>query len=138
MNNNNESKYPTLKVIMLYPLLGGLVGGVVVLPFLLPAGLDWIAFFLIIAWLVGLTPALLAGIMLAYFKIRILNPEHYLKAFFIGCLATLLPSLLTSLIALIGESSVNHLIRFVGGSILFSIIGGVSSAILAKFILPKY
>lgn len=25
--NNKENKYPTLKVITLYPLLGGLVGG---------------------------------------------------------------------------------------------------------------
>ncbi|WP_257791627.1 hypothetical protein [Moraxella bovoculi] len=33
MNNNNKNKYPTLKVITLYPLLGGIVGGMPLLIF---------------------------------------------------------------------------------------------------------
>lgn len=33
MNGNNKNKYPTLKVITLYPLLGGLVGGMPLLIF---------------------------------------------------------------------------------------------------------
>ncbi|STZ63046.1 Uncharacterised protein [Moraxella lacunata] len=31
MNNNKENKYPTLKVIMLYPLLGGAIFCVIVI-----------------------------------------------------------------------------------------------------------
>lgn len=37
MNKNNKNKYPTLKVITLYPLLGGLVGGMPLLIFAVPA-----------------------------------------------------------------------------------------------------
>lgn len=33
MNKNKENKYPTLKVITLYPLLGGIVGGMPLLIF---------------------------------------------------------------------------------------------------------
>lgn len=153
MNKNNESKYPTLKVITLYPLLGGVVG--ILLPAIpllfystiiqgdeMGGTLLSFAFFLMLGAAYGFIPALLAGFILAYFKVRILNPEHYVKVFLIGWLSTFLPGLLMILIGLIREPLTEQSVLSLmsGGVVVFmllAVIGGVSSVILAKFILPK-
>lgn len=152
MNENKENTYPTLKVIMLYPLLGGVVGILLpAIPLLLYSTIIQgdemggtllsFAFFLMLGAAYGFIPALLAGCILVYFKVRILNPEHYVKVFLIGWLSTFLPGLLMILIGLIREplteQSVPSLMSGVVVFMLLAVIGGVSSVILAKFILPK-
>lgn len=152
MNKNNENKYPTLKVITLYPLLGGAVG--ILLPAIslllystiiqgdeMDGTLLSFAFFLMLGAAYGFIPALLAGCILAYFKVRILNLEHYVKVFLIGWLATFVPGLSMILIGLIREplteQSALSLMSGVVVFMLLAVIGGISSTILAKFILPK-
>lgn len=149
MNNNNESKYPTLKVITLYPLLGGLVGGMPLLIFAVLVFLFYdfvgknqiLPFFIVIVWATGFVPALLTGIVLAYFKIKILKSDDYFKTFWIGFGVTFVCWLIINIKSTfykLNESLVSGILSVIFSHLAFALIGGISSAILAKFILPKY
>lgn len=75
-------KYPTKQVIIIsYSLLGGMIGSFLILPFFvmanLPAFFRGFILFMVIGWVIGFTPALLTGIVLAYLKIRILRKMDY-------------------------------------------------------------
>lgn len=153
MNNNKENKYPTLKVIMLYPLLGGIVGGLPVTLMVFIGMLidqDWSSILEIlwvivaITFLVGFIPLALTGILLACYKVRILDTANYLKAFFIGWLSTFLPTMtlviLANIDALFDWQIMDIMLVLVMSMVavsIFALLGGLTSVILAKFILPK-
>lgn len=85
--NNKKNKYPTLRVITLYPLLGGLVGGspLIIIGLLMliddPKTIEGTLIILFFICGIGFIPALLTGILLAYFKVKILKVMDYFKAF---------------------------------------------------------
>lgn len=85
--NNKKNKYPTLKVITLYPLLDGLVGGspLIIIGLLMliddPKTIESTLIILFFICVIGFIPALLTGILLAYFKVKILKAMDYFKAF---------------------------------------------------------
>ncbi|OPH39766.1 hypothetical protein [Moraxella equi] len=151
MNGNNKNKYPTLKVILSYALLGSLVGTLPIIPVLIYAiiigddvenTLFIYAVILMVGTVIGFIPALITGCMLSYFKVRILKVKDYLKAFFFGLLTTF--SFLLIILATDFMTDVNALVESIDDffssiflSFWIAIIGGLSSTILAKFILPK-
>lgn len=154
--------YPTKKVILTYSLLGGLVGGLI---YSLAVGsvllveqvlhqsfkTDTTAFMdvlfgfagiLMVSFIVGFIPALLTGISIAIKKIRLIKKLAYLRLALIGFLATVPIS--TVLILLIAMWS-NGLSRLTPSLIteniltilVVSSIGGLSSIIIGRFVLPK-
>lgn len=154
--------YPTKKVILTYSLLGGLVGGLI---YSLAVGsvllveqvlhqsfkTDTTAFMdvlfgfagiLMVSFIVGFIPALLTGISIAIKKIRLIKKLAYLRLALIGFLATVPIS--TVLILLIAMWS-NGLSRLTPSLIteniltilVVSSIGGLSSVIVGKLVLPK-
>lgn len=154
MDKKTKNDYPTLKVITLYPLLGGIIGGLpitlmVVIGILIEQ--DWDPIFemlwasVAVTFLAGLIPSALAGILLAYHKIRILDKTNYLKAFFIGWLATFLPTMILVILANIDVLFEWQMLDILFGLVvsmvvvaIFASLGGLTSTLLAKFILPKY
>lgn len=147
MNKNKENKYPTLKVITLYPLLGGLVGGLPLLIFALLAflfydfvGKNQVLPFVSLVWATGFIPALLTGIVLAYFKIKIVKSDDYFKTFWIGfgiaCIYWLIINIDSTFYKL-NENLFSGIVSVIFSHLVFALIGGISSTLLAKFILPK-
>lgn len=154
MDKKTKNDYPTLKVITLYPLLGGIIGGLpitltVVIGILIEQ--DWDPIFemlwasIVVTFLAGLIPSALAGILLAYYKIRVLHKANYLKAFFIGWLATFLPAMILVILANIDVLFEWQMLDILFGLVvsmvvvaIFALLGGLTSTLLAKFILPKY
>lgn len=153
MDKKTKNDYPTLKVITLYPLLGGIIGGLpitltVVIGILIEQ--DWDPIFemlwasVAITFLAGLIPSALAGILLSYYKIRVLHKTNYLKAFFIGWLATFLPTMILVILANIDVLFEWQMLDILFGLVvsmvvvaIFALLGGLTSTLLAKFILPK-
>lgn len=149
--NNNKNKYPTLKIITTYAVMGGLIG---ILPLLLFTILKLFNHFRadnnqvfvvsLIIWVVGFCSALLTGIILSYFRIKIIKLSDYFKPFLIGFIATFLcfiiPATIHTLvnIADIGNKLNKETLTVIFIYLIVSFIGGISSTILAKFILPKY
>lgn len=136
MNKNN---YPSKKVLTIYPLLGGVVGG---MPFLtmgllfalVNGSIRLFAKMLLTAIAIGFIPALLTAIILVYLKIIIKGNQDYFKVFRIGFLVTFLCFFSFIFIYDNFEESIFKGIFVV---FLFAVAGGVSSLILATFILPK-
>ncbi|UXZ04091.1 hypothetical protein [Moraxella nasicaprae] len=98
-----------------------------------------------VTFLAGLIPSALAGILLAYYKIRVLHKANYLQAFFIGWLATFLPTMILVILANIDVLFEWQMLDILFGLVvsmvavaIFSLLGGLTSTLLAKFILPKY
>lgn len=151
MNNDNENKYPTLKVILSYTLMGSLGGTLPIIPVLIYAivagdDVEMILFLyaviLMVGTAIGFIPALITGCMLSYFKVRILKVKDYLKVFFFGLLTTF--SFLLIILATDFMADVNALVESIDDffssiflSFWIAIIGGILSTILAKFLLPK-
>lgn len=142
----NNQKYPTVKVILGYALLGGIVGGFPLLPFIILSILEDLSnirvlFGLVFPFVVGFIPALITGIVLAYFKIAIKNKIDYFKPFWIGfgvtylCFASI--PIVWMFFGDINNEALLYLIWNLAGYLLLALIGGVSSVILAKFLLPK-
>lgn len=127
-----------LKVMTLYPLLGGFIGGLLLLPIVMifyqyPA--EHGLFFIYISSLLGIVPALLSAIVIDTLRITIKNHRDYHKVFIIGFICTFLSALIF-MGAIIGGFFVN--LKEIIGIVLMGLSGGISSVILAKFILPKY
>lgn len=150
MNKNKENKYPTLKVITTYTLLGGIVGGMPLLIFAVLAfffydfvGKNQILPFIFVVWAIGFVPALLTGIILAYFKIKILQSDDYFKTFWIGFGVTFIYWLIINIESTfytfykLNENLFSGIVSVIFSHLVFALIGGISSTILAKFLLPK-
>lgn len=138
MNKNTENKYPTLKVMMLYPLFGGVLSGLLILPILLlffmTSGNDltYLGIYFYYWFLYGLFPAFIVGFLLSCFKITITKTVDYIKVFLMGFVVVLLCVLMFIII----QGGFDNLFIIIM-MILLSLIGGTSSTLLAKFILPK-
>ncbi len=132
------NKYPTAKVILGYTLLGGFMGGLLFVVMalissaignLLLGGFSFnelvvkgLVFFIIIAVIMGAIPAFLAGLIISLFKIRLYGFKEVIKCFFVG--------FLTSSVFFMWLGDYMSII-------VYGIIGGVSSVILAFLLLPK-
>ncbi|UNU74180.1 hypothetical protein LU293_04620 [Moraxella nasovis] len=149
MNLSNQH-YPTAKIIILYPLLGGVVGGVLSLPYFLfnltvntqdgyfLVIFEMIFLVLIFSFVVGLLPALLAGIMMVIFKIHVGNFKSYFKAFVIGFVAVVLAYLgLMLLTVLSGADWSDWSAKKEVTTLWFALLGGLSSVVLARLFVPK-
>lgn len=145
--------YPTKRVLLSYALLGGLVGGLL---FCIGTGFylgfeqlteqtfrtdlralkDLIVGFLMImvaCWLVGLVPAFLTGLVLSETRTH----WQIVKPFMIGAIITFT---LVFLVYTFGFSNPLNQDMILGNltfSALLAVIGGLSSVIVGKFILPK-
>lgn len=147
--------YPKEKVILLFTLCGGAVGGFVLgifigLPFIISIDIDdnikilrEFLFFIIgitsISILVGGIPALLIGIYLAMTEFIIANKKDYLLLLLIGgmitvfiCLILIFVLAITNKEMIDGSNTVILLILL----ILF-LSGGLSAMICGKLFLPK-
>ncbi|UYZ68528.1 hypothetical protein LP122_12440 [Moraxella bovis] len=137
-------KYPTKQVIISYSLLGGMIGSFLILPFFvmanLPAFFRGFILFMVIGWVIGFTPALLTGIVLAYLKIRILRKMDYFKTFWVGFGVTFLCFFALNIMSFFrdfDDEIILSFLLFLLSCVVMSLIGGISSTLLAKFILPK-
>lgn len=146
--NNNKNKYPTLKIITTYAVMGGLIG---ILPLLLFTILKLFNHFRadnnqvfvvsLIIWVVGFCSALLTGIILSYFRIKIIKLSDYFKPFLIGFGVTFICFIIIAIIKFIHKfnNDINSLLMsYIFMYLLLSLIYGMVSAVLANFILPKY
>ncbi|MDO4449564.1 MAG: hypothetical protein Q4B79_01210 [Moraxella sp.] len=148
MTNKNMTKYPTPKIIIAYALFTGLLSGLLSLPFVslfMTSRNDWgyLAIYFYWWFLVSLVPALLSGIVIGYFKIIIKRPFDYLKPFGVAFLVFFILGLVfIGVLALMEIDSrllkFESAIYFIMLIFCIALISGVSSTILAKFILPKY
>lgn len=149
MNKNKENKYPTLKIMTFYPLLGGFVSGFLAclifrdnIPYFNPISLEFLVPAFGLSFIIGFIPFLLTGIVLSWFKIRVLKILDYIKAFVVGFCCIFLFVIFMMIIMYGLEKAVSGMFANDGfeifWSIIISTIGGISSTILAKFILPKY
>ncbi|WP_066805314.1 hypothetical protein [Moraxella oblonga] len=96
--------------------------------------------FIVVVWATGFVPALLTGIVLAYFKIKTLTSDDYFKTFWIGFEVTFVCWLIINIKSTfykLNECLVSGILLVIFSHLVFALIGGISSAILAKFILPK-
>ncbi|UNU74181.1 hypothetical protein LU293_04625 [Moraxella nasovis] len=141
-------KYPTIKVILGYALLGGLLGSLpfvwLLLFWLFFLGDDWNVLFAVVeaAVMFGTAPAFLTGLTLSLTKTRIKKDSDYWRIFTIGFVMTFLCFLITGIFDLLMDGmDVYYVIkRSVFGFLFFGIfglIGGIASVALAKFLLPK-
>lgn len=141
------NKYPTLRVIILYAILGGFFGGLmvssiyIVMIFFMFTHQDNMLlgvfsglFFWLIAGMMGIVfgflPALITGIVVAYYQFYKGSQGIYLRLFGIGFVATCLEYAIYSMISGIDEDTIKL-------SFGLSVLGGLSSIITGHFILPK-
>lgn len=137
MNKNKENKYPTLKVITTYTLLGGFVGSLVLVPIAIifyNYPYEYGLMIIFVGSLFGSIPALFTAIVINTLRIFIKNNSDYCKVFIIGFICTFLSALIF-MVAIINDFSVN--LMDIIAIILMGLAGGISSTLLAKFLLPK-
>lgn len=150
------NNYPTGKVISTYALLGGLVGGVLFLVggglYMLfeQGGLDGIdtssrgiggaligiIVILISSWLFGLIPAWATGLFLA--KTR--THWQITKPFCVGAvLSFVITFVLVTVFSLVAdeEFELKAILETLKNSLIFALLGGLSSIIVGKLVLPK-
>lgn len=136
--------YPRGKVIGVYGLLGGVVGGLILF-FYIAIGIsidigiplrDSLPFvkmaptFILVGFFGGLLPALLTGYIVSKFKIYFNSVAKVFPLFIIGFMSTFL----FVVWFMIGDGSVNSSMT---SDILFCCNGGVSAIITGWFVLPK-
>ncbi|MCH1783164.1 hypothetical protein [Psychrobacter glaciei] len=137
--------YPKGKVIGLYGLLGGVVGGLILFLYIaigmsIDIGIplrDSLLFvkvapaFILSGFFGGLLPALLAGYIVSKFKIYFNSVAKVIPLFIIGFMSTF------SFVVwfMIGDGSVNSSMT---SDILFCCNGGVSAIITGLIALPKH
>ncbi|MDO4897586.1 MAG: hypothetical protein Q3971_09520 [Moraxella sp.] len=135
MNKNTENKYPTLKVITLYPLLGGVIYCAIVLsiiyPMILSEGvkfsLEYFYFHLMGFSFIGFILNLIISFIFIILKIKTIN-KNYAKIFGIGFVVYFLSSF---------RFFYPNMIPNIVFVLVCGLLGGLLSTILAKFILPK-
>lgn len=146
MNKNNKNPYPTLKVITLYPLLGGIISGAMALPILLylfmtsTNDLNYIWLYFGYSFVVGLLPFLFVAGILVFFKWSMNTYRDYIAVFLMACLVIFAMALIVQAVWLVTAnfSVKNNLNGIASISGVLALAGALSSVILAKFILPKY
>lgn len=139
--------YPTGKILTCYALFGGLMGGAL---FCIGTGLflgieqltnhtfrtDLTAFkdvgigftvIMLASWLLGLIPAFFTGFILA----KTFTKQQIIKPFFIGAILSFL------FFFLIFGLLASDVLRGLTSGLIFALIGGLSSVIVGKFVLPK-
>ena len=131
-----KSTYPTARVIILYALFGGIIGGALVGSVISISSM-WYGFFLIIlmamgyGFLIGLLPALITGTALAYGQFY-RHKNSLPSAFGIDFLVTII-------LAMAVMFFLNNLMQ--QESIIFCLLigltGGVSAVLTGLFALPK-
>ncbi len=132
---NNKNKYPILRVMTLYPFLGGIIFCVISVLImwliLLTNGvkfsLEYFYFYLMTFYFIGFILNLIISFIIVIFK---MTNRKYSKIFGVGFLVCFL----ASFIFLHPDMNAGQAFLFVLG---FGLLGGTSSVILAKFILPK-
>lgn len=155
MNIPIETPYPTVKVILGYVLLSGLVGEIAFLPIYLilfsdknvMQFLQGLVFIYGEVWIVSLIPALLTSIFLVQRRITKANGKRYL--FRVGMLVTMVLGLIVMGIIIVfilinNPTKFNHWLNIVGYILsvivivgIMALIGGVSSLIIGQLVLPE-
>ena len=148
--------YPTKKVISYYSLFGGIVGGLLfcigasLYKLIVESGLSGIdtsleimkdslfgIFFILLAsWIFGFIPAWLTGLTLA----KTHTDWQIIKPFYIGAILSFI--LTFSAVGLFGivvgdNFELKGVLEILKNSIIFALLGGFSSVIIGKFVLPK-
>ena len=122
-----ESNYPTGKVILMYLLFGGPIGGAFLMSLVLIESFALEDFYLIFAglflgFIFGVIPATLAGFLIASFKLH-RNAKGLLWAAIIGACTTTVVA-----------TSIAHNIE---GVIFITLVGVVSAILTGLFALPR-
>lgn len=142
--SSDLSPYPTQKVIGLYVLFGGLIGGLILGIGMLLTNIQKISYFMaswertikefiifsLISSVVGLLPAIITGVACSKLKIYFDSIAQVAKLFVVGFLSTLLLAIWFAFIDLFGDQLVVFLI--VCGT------GGLSAIITGAIALPKH
>lgn len=146
LNDIEETPYPINKVGWGYSLLGGMVGGAIVgISFIFDyQGLELLLIFILASIvcgaLLGLIPSAITGAWIINKKLRIKNIEDYCKLFLMGFLVSSIYAVLALILNQYlfewfpSSNFTGQLLPITAG---MGLLGGVSSIILGKILLPK-
>lgn len=124
-----NQQYPTKKVILAFLLLNTIINSFLHLMLSIIFSEDEATLLLmVLGSIFSLIPAFLTGVVLSYNKIVIHQTKDYFKVFLIG--AVCLYVLTTPIILFVG-------LQGMVGTVALSVIFGIVSVIVAKFVLPK-
>lgn len=158
MNIERFSVKQAMYLILIFSLYGGIVGGVIfafgAIPMMILdvgfsiAGIGMILLLSVLfGWIFGLIPALITGLSIVvarnYFNMIEMNKKFLFgSGFFITIALIILASLVItifdgSLLYRIENASVGDIFSGIFGTLAFGVIGGLSSLILGKFVLPR-
>lgn len=158
MNIERFSFKQAMYLILIFSLYGGIVGGVIfafgAIPMMLLdvgfsiAGMGMILLLSILfGWIFGFIPALITGLSIViarnYFHIVELNQKVLFGfGFFMTMILIILASIVItvvdgSLLYRITDASIGDIFSGIFGTLAFGVIGGLSSLILGKFVLPR-
>lgn len=158
MNIERFSFKQAVYLILVFSLYGGIVGGLIFALGMIPMILLDVGFSItgigmilllsaLFGWIFGFIPALITGLSIViarnYFHIVELNKKVLFGfGFFITILLIILASLVItifdgSLLYRIQNSSIGDILSGIFGTLAFGGIGGLSSLILGKFVLPR-
>lgn len=147
MNQNSDNSYPAKKIIATYVFVGGLLGFLPVLLFIILKQSNYfrvshskVSMLVLSIWTVGFCSALFMGMILAYFKVRIFKLSDYFRLFLMAFGVVFVCCIITIVIKTIGQFHDRVgllLISDVLMCLVLSLIGGILSTILAIFTLPK-
>lgn len=140
---NDLQNYPTKKVILVFSLLGGAIGGtifIIVKSFVIlithyiqtssiEIDLKDILLAPIFGTILGFLPAFFTGLTITSLELTKSYLTHYLTVFLIGIITSAIVGMPLQVITA-GGFSFEYFVIYV-------FTGGVSSLILAKFVLPK-
>ena len=145
-NEASESLYPTNLVGWGYSLMGGAIGGAIAGVFFIfdTQNIEVLIFIIIMSIIfgavLGLIPSIITGVWIANNKTTIKSIEDYCKVFLMGFLVSSVYGLLATIISQyvfdwrITNNFNQYLLSITGG---MGLLGGLSSMILGKIILPK-
>ena len=149
-NEASESSYPTNLVGWGYSLMGGAIGGAIAGVFFIfdTQNIEVLIFIIIMSIIfgavLGLIPSIITGVWIANNKTTIKSIEDYCKVFLMGFLVSSVYGLLATIVSQyvfdwrITNNFSQYLFRYLlpitGG---MGLLGGLSSMILGKMILPK-
>lgn len=158
MNIERFSFKQALYLILIFSLYGGIVGGIIFAIGAMPMMLFNIGFSfagiamilglsMLFGWGFGFIPALITGLSIViarnYFHIVELNKKVLFGS---GFLVTMILIILASIVITIVDGSLLYRIENASmgdissgifGTLAFAVIGGLSSLILGKFVLPR-
>lgn len=138
--------YPTDKVVSTYALLGGAIGGILIGIFLMVikfpryTGMDetfgdlliGLFSFALYGAFFGLIPAMMTGWCVANRKIYLDDKANFFKIFVIGFIVSGFFTAIMTVVFLYQE-----ILSWLKYIFIFGSIGGLSSIIVGKFVLPK-